>query len=738
MNTITKTAQDVRPVPSNGFPSTEMGRMASCGQWSFDRHSRRFFLDDVAAEFLRLSRERAADLDGLFSHVIPDDVPLLQPFLDGTNASEFDHAFRVVFPDEGVRWMRMRSCASLSSAETLVGVLVDVTEIKRGELREQILFASTQYLIGFSSLEQAVRSVIKLVCEGLGWEWGAYWSCRRDPFGNQMLACAYEWHADEARLTAFTADSRSLRMAPGHGLVGRTWFSGEPAWIQDVADDASFLRRQTARQCGLHAGFAFPVAFVAESGERFSPGVLEFYSSTPGKRDCQLPRLSAAIGAFIAQSAHQHVQNAHIRQIMQIDQMTGVASRGHFLGLLDRVCAQAQAGETRVLLLYVHLHRLQQVSEAFGHDSGADYLGEFGRRLQSVLPPECTIGRLLGGDFAVIVPPEVAEIQSADSLVVPVMEAGARPFRIGTRTMSTSASVGLAAFPTNADSSRALLQAAHGAMQGGRHGTTNKSRLSIAEQLTMEAELQSAIGNNELYLEYQPIFDGDSGRMAAVEALVRWRRSNGETVRPDVFIPLAEECGLIAAIDSWVAAHAIRDLAHLRALGLEKLQININMSAEDFMNPALPNRLMCLAIEHEVPAERICLELTERSVMRSPERVIGVLARLRELGFKISIDDFGTGHSSLARIMDLPITSIKIDRSFIKGLPKDGKNGPIVRTILDLGRYTRLRVVAEGVETEGQRLYLEQFGCRYFQGYHFSRPVTLDMLASRYGQRKTE
>jgi diguanylate cyclase (GGDEF)-like protein len=710
--------------------STEVARIALCGQWSLDVATGQLLVDEVAADYLQLVSEQVTNVQDAVLHVMPDDVSeLIAAFAASMSGRLLDHPFRVVFPSDGVRWFHAQSIPALCTSKFVVGVVRDITEIKRGELREQILAAATQYLIGFTSLGRAVQSVMQLVGRNLGWEWGAYWSYGKDSHGRESLACAYEWHTEHPRLEMFTTDSKSLRMAPGEGLVGKTWLSGEAAWIQDVVDDSSFLRRQAARRCGLHAGFAFPVSFVSESGERYSPGVLEFYSSAAGKRDSELPRLSASIGAFIAQSAYQHRQTAHLRHILQVDQLTGVTSRNHFLNILDALASTATQAGHRFLLLHVHLHRLGVVSEAFGDDSGADYLGEFGRRLQAVLPPECTVGRLMGGDFAVIAPQEVMHDHSAQSLEEAILQAGALPFQIGTRKMATTASVGVAVFPDHANDARGLLGAARTALRNSRASGTRAGNMTVAEELMLETELRAAIRNNELYLEYQPIFHDDNANIAAVEALVRWRRPNGSVVRPDVFIPLAERCGLITTLDSWVAKQAINDLALLRSSVLPHLQMNINMAADDFMDSALPEYLISLAAIHDVPTSQICLELTEGTVMTGPDHVLSVLMRLRECGFKISIDDFGTGHSSLSRLMNLPITSIKIDRSFLQGLPKEGKSGPIVRAMLDLGRYTRLRVVAEGVETEGQQLYLAQFGCRYFQGFHFSKPLSLtDMV----------
>jgi EAL domain-containing protein (putative c-di-GMP-specific phosphodiesterase class I) len=242
--------------------------------------------------------------------------------------------------------------------------------------------------------------------------------------------------------------------------------------------------------------------------------------------------------------------------------------------------------------------------------------------------------------------------------------------------------------------------------------------------------LHRALVSNEFFLEYQPIFDRDAEHMVAIEALIRWRKPNGEVVRPDVFIPVAEQSRLIVQIGRWVVTQACHDLARLHRAGFTDLQVNVNMAAPEFVNASLPGELMTVMAACGVAPRHLCLELTEGLVMKQPDKVIPVMAALRQLGFKISLDDFGMGHSSLSRMKKLPISSLKIDRSFVSGLPHDRGDAAIVRTILDLGRHMNLQVIAEGVETDAQLIFLRQFGCSLIQGFLLSRPKTVsDLMA---------
>ncbi|OWW18444.1 GGDEF domain-containing phosphodiesterase [Noviherbaspirillum denitrificans] len=707
--------------------SAEMARLAAFARWSFEIRSQVFALNHVAREFMQLGDDAGPGLDAFCTHVVPDDVPeLLSALHDATRSGQLDRSFRLVTREAGVRWYRMVSSGADSTGTTLVGALLDITDVKHGQLREQILFESTQYLIGFSSLESAVRSVIRVVCENLGWEWGAYWSFGSDRSRSDALSCTYYWHVDSEQLEGFSRDSLQLQMRPGEGLVGKTWKQGGAAWIDDIADDAGFLRRHAARSCGLHGGFAFAVAFVDENGVRHSPGVLEFYSSMTGKRECQLPHLSAAIGAFIAQSAHRHLQNRQIREFVEVDDLSGVIRRPHFMKLMEAACGEARAHGSELSLLYVRLHRVRKIGEVFGPQASERLLGEFGKRLRMALPGQLVVGRVLAGDFTVLVPANAA-LPPLPELASTIYDLASSPIDVGDHVLTTSASVSSAQFPRDALGADELLKIANARVGG---GGAMPSGLPLIEQMAIETGLRAALEQDQLTLEYQPIFDADHG-VAAIEALVRWRRPSGEIVSPDVFIPVAESSGLIAQLDRWVMAHAIRDVGSLRGTPLASVQVNINITADELLDPGLSGRLTSLALEHQVDCERICLELTERSMMTDPQRVQAVMTRLRALGFKISIDDFGTGYSSLSRIMSLPVTSIKMDRMFVRGLPDDTKSGAIVRTILGLGKHSQLPVVAEGVENERQALYLLQFGCSHFQGYLFGRPAPLDQLLDK-------
>ena len=718
--------------------------MGLFGRWWCDTRSGQWVLSTGAARLLDVNPGLHRAADRCFEQVVPGDLLTLLVDLHqlGAPGSFSVREFRIINALAGLRWLRLESLACGQCGSALCsGVVVDVTASRLAAMRERFCFESTQFLIGSPTLGAAVTKVIQLVCENLGWECGAYWSLAREPMGEQQLVCQYEWHEPNGPLGSFITETAAFRLAAGEGLVGRVWATMQPAWVEDMVNDEQFLRRRSARECGLQSGYAFPVSFVSSDGRRHRHGVLEFYSSLSRQREAQLPSLATTIGALIAQTVQRLEQQELIRQLAQDDDLTGLANRKHFHQLLDAACLSAMAWGSSFAVLNIDLDRFKQINDAFGHEAGNLVLHEFAQRLKGLNLAGCTVGRLGGDEFAILMAP-IASMAQLQFLGERVLLAASQPFLFGQQELTVSASVGVSVFPDDGWTGSDLMRSADAAMyrrkrdgrnglsffSSGTAGTLAEQRSELASQLTMQAELQRALVSNEFFLAYQPVFDRDVAHMVAVEALIRWRRPNGEVVPPDVFIPVAEHSGLIVQIGRWVVRRACRDLALLQRSGIADLQVNVNMAAPEFVNASLPCELMAVTKACGVAPHHLCLELTEGLVMKQPDKVIPVMAALRQLGFKISLDDFGMGHSSLSRLKKLPISSLKIDQSFVRGLPSDPGDSAIVRTILDLGRHMKLQVIAEGVETDAQFNYLSQFGCTLIQGFLLSRPKTIAEL----------
>ena len=310
-------------------------------------------------------------------------------------------------------------------------------------------------------------------------------------------------------------------------------------------------------------------------------------------------------------------------------------------------------------------------------------------------------------------------------------------------TLDVRASIGAAIFPEHGQDVDTLMQLADVAMYAAKQDNQGfviySSRLSMAspQRLTLMGELRQALDRDELRMYYQPKFDNHLSRVTEVEALVRWQHPRHGLMQPAEFIPLAERTGLIKQLSLWVLKTVLRQSSLWREHGLE-IAVSVNLSTQDLLDPELPDIIAGLLAQHSVPAKQLVLEITETSIMADPDRSLEILNRIAGLGVRISIDDFGTGYSSLAYLRKLPVTEIKIDRSFVMEMLDNPGDEAIVQATIGLARSLGLAVVAEGVENDATMVRLQSLGCNILQGYHISRPMAANDFPRWHSDREAK
>jgi diguanylate cyclase (GGDEF)-like protein len=715
--------------------------IASLGRWWLDRNASRIALSPVAARLLGV--EQDASLEACLFNVKAEDLPQLRTALISIakGARGLECEFRVIVKGQRLRWLRLQPVRA-DDGGIMAGMLTDITFNKHAAMRKKAHFALTQYLAGTDTVDEAVAKIIQLVCQELGWEWGAFWAVEPRPGEIDVLSCRYNWHAPEHALSLFEKASEQVVFAPGEGLIGKVWVSGEAQWIDDVRSDPNFKLADAASACGLQSAYFFPVTFLGSDGVTQDAGVLQFFSAEPRQRDAQLPGLAESISALIAQTVQRLIQQEGIRVMAQTDEMTGLLNRRHFHHALDLACSHNLPDQS-FGVMFVDLDHFKQVNDAFGHEAGNLVLTEFAKRLTGIVPSGWRIGRLGGDEFAIISLPGTNQ-NEIDQIAEHVLHATRTRFSYRQHELAVSASIGISMFPQQGSSTTEILHAADAAMylskRSGRDmsshfdGESNRQQLEMARQLTLMSELHYALARNEFFLDYQPIFDNSGVHVVAAEALIRWRKASGEIVPPDLFIPIAEQSRFIVQLGRWVVEQVCRDLPQMHAAGLPELCVHVNMAAPEFLDPALPQELLAIVAAGNIEPRHICLELTEGVLMKHVNKSLPIMLELHSLGFEISLDDFGMGFSSLSMLKKLPITSLKIDRLFMAGVPHDRDDCAIVRTILDLGRNMKIRVIAEGVETDKQFGFLRQFGCTSIQGYLLGRPMSVSRLIALQGK----
>ncbi len=418
------------------------------------------------------------------------------------------------------------------------------------------------------------------------------------------------------------------------------------------------------------------------------------------------------------------------------DPLTGLPNRALFLDRLGHAMERTATRRSVVSVLYLDVDRLTGVNDSLGHDVGDALLVGIGERLRGSVRPEDTVARLSGDEFAVLIE-EIGDPGEAVPIAERILAQLGAPFVVSDREVVATASIGIAVGGSAETTPAAVLQAADVAMYrakaggGSRYVVYGTDMASLAlQRLELESELLRAIDREEFEVYYQPKVDMETGRIAEVEALVRWQHPRLGVVPPADFIPLAEETGLIVPIGRWVLEQACRRVREWRDRypSDPPLRAGVNLSAREFGHPEIVGEIARTLREAGLDAGGLELEITESAVMTDTEAVAATLKELEALGVYLAIDDFGTGYSSLAHLKRFPISTLKIDRAFVAGLDRDPEDTAIVGAVLGLGRALGLRVVAEGVETAEHVATLRALGCVLAQGNHLSKPLPAEEM----------
>ncbi|MEW6164768.1 MAG: EAL domain-containing protein [Pseudomonadota bacterium] len=423
-----------------------------------------------------------------------------------------------------------------------------------------------------------------------------------------------------------------------------------------------------------------------------------------------------------------------LHRLAHYDALTDLPNRLLLADRLHHALAHAERSGTQVALLFVDLDRFKLVNDSLGHRAGDLLLQEVARRLRGAVRSQDTVARIGGDEFTVILP-DLASPAGAANVAEKIIEALALPFVIEGHDLFVTASVGIAIYPLTADTPDNLIKHADIAMyQAKEQGRNNYLfyRRGHDEQsrdlFELENGLRHALERDELRLVYQPEVEIETGRIVAVEALLRWRHPTRGEVSPAEFIPVAEDSGLIGQIGEWVLRQACAQNRTWQAQGLPPVRVAVNLSVRQLRHVRFAEKVAEILDETGLEADWLEVELTESTVMHYAKETMGVLWQLKSMGIRLSIDDFGTGYSALSYLKRLPVDTLKIDRSFVEGLESDGNDRAISDAIIALGNSLKLRVVAEGVETSEQLGFLREHHCCDAQGFLFSSPLDADDL----------
>ncbi len=418
-----------------------------------------------------------------------------------------------------------------------------------------------------------------------------------------------------------------------------------------------------------------------------------------------------------------------IKHLAHYDALTNLPNRTLLVERLESAIASAGRSGQKLAVLFLDLDRFKNINDSLGHFAGDLLLQAVAKRLQRCVRATDTVARL-GGDEFVVLLTGIKSTNDAAHVAQKILEEMADPVPIEGKDIVTSPSIGISIYPEDGKSHTALIKNADAAMyhakeqgRGNFQFFTENMNTKALEQLSFESDLKMAMKRGEFSLHYQPQIDLSSGKIVGIEALLRWLHPDRGLVPPSVFIPIAEECGAIAAIGEWVIRAACRQNKAWLDAGLPSVPVAVNLSAIQFRQKNIVGTIAGILEETGLPPRLLELEMTEGIIMHDADSTIKTLRAIKDIGLLLSIDDFGTGYSSLSYLKRFPIDKLKIDRSFVGDIGADPDDAAIIRTIITMGHSLRLTVIAEGVETAEQMSFLKQEGCDQIQGYYCGRPV---------------
>ncbi|RZI41951.1 EAL domain-containing protein [Herbaspirillum sp. HC18] len=627
------------------------------------------------------------------------------------------------------------SLMKLDGESATMGIMLDISERKRLDLALRVLSACNQALVRATDETALLNEVCRIIKDISGFPFA--WVGFAEEGSIKKVRPAALAESDEGALATTVNYVTWDDSENGRGVTGTAIREGRVVVVRDMQTGAvhapwrAFMVEHkivSAMSLPLKTGNRILGALTMYSHEQkaFSPNEVKVVEELADN-------LAYGITALRAEAARRQYAE-QLEYHAGHDTLTGLPNRALLHDRLTQAVAYASRYCYSVWVLFLDLDRFKLVNDSLGHKAGDIVLKTIAARLQGAVRETDTVARL-GGDEFVLVLPERIDERLATAVVQRIMDAVAQPLTVEGHEFVLGCSIGVAAYPSDGDDPESLIKHADIAMYRAKETGRNNFQFympamndRLLERLRIESDLRNALERGEFILHYQPQIDMRSGRTVGMEALLRWQHPTMGMIPPLRFIGLAEETGLIVPIGEWVLRTACAQAAAWRQAGYGDMRVAVNLSARQFSQQELTRSIAEILETAGLPPHLLELELTESLVMTDVDRAIGILRDLKELGVQLSLDDFGTGHSSLSYLKRLPIDALKIDQSFVRDIAHMQDDAAIVVSIISLAHNLKRHVIAEGVETREQLTYLQRHGCNEMQGFYFSKPVPAEMF----------
>ncbi|WP_420473316.1 EAL domain-containing protein [Noviherbaspirillum sp. ST9] len=627
------------------------------------------------------------------------------------------------------------STMPIDGENATIGIMLDISERKRLDLALRVLSACNQALVRATDETALLTEVCRIFRDisGFPFAWVGY----AEQGARRLVRPAALAEMEDGALVSTINHVTWGDEATAKGVTGTAIREGRVAVVHDMQTGAVHAPwREFMVRYKIVSAMSLPL-----KTSNTIIGALTLYSHEAnafGPNEVRVAEeladnLAYGISALRAEAARRRYAQ-QLEYHAGHDILTGLPNRALLQDRLNQAIAYASRYCYSVWVLFLDLDRFKFVNDSLGHKAGDAVLKTIAARLEASVRETDTVARL-GGDEFVLVLPERADETLNTSVVQRIMDAVAAPLVVEGHEFFLGCSIGVAVYPSDGDDPETLVKNADIAMYRAKESGRNNFQFYTAamnerllERLRIEGDLRNALERGEFVLHYQPQIDLDTGRTVGMEALIRWAHPSLGMIPPLRFIGLAEETGLIVSIGEWVLRTACAQAVAWQRAGLGALRVAVNLSARQFAQHDLVHLVAGTLQETGLPPHLLELELTESLVMTDVDRAIGVLGELKSLGVQLSLDDFGTGHSSLSYLKRLPIDALKIDQSFVRDINQTPDDAAIVASIISLARNLRRHVIAEGVETLEQLTYLQSHGCNEMQGFYFSKPVPAELF----------